>query len=98
MIPFKRLKVLGKWYRVTPGTDKNRLGECDLVECRIGYRPDQHIQQARETLLHELIHAISDAQALNLSERRVRALGMSIMAIVADNPGLLEWLAMQDDG
>lgn len=47
----------------------------------------------RETLLHELLHAISDAFELEMSERQVAAMSRGLYGVLVDNPKLRAYLA-----
>lgn len=56
--------------------------------------PECPLYRARETVLHELIHAIDGDLSLKLRERQVRSLSRVLYpALFIDNPCLLAFLA-----
>jgi len=48
--------------------------------------------ETRETLLHEVIHGVASAAAVDLSERKVRALSRVLYATLRENPELVTYL------
>lgn len=69
-----------------------QMGECrsDRLELVVSLSlvPDQQ----RDTLLHEVIHAISETVKLNLTEEQVHALGGLLFAVFRDNPEFVDFL------
>lgn len=53
---------------------------------QILYAPDQPTTGWYSTILHELIHAISDSYGLNLSEAKTRVLEQALMSALRQNP------------
>jgi hypothetical protein len=49
-------------------------------------------QHQVETLLHEVLHAISNALDLQLTEHQVFALSTGVYAVCMDNPALVDLL------
>lgn len=43
-------------------------------------------EQKKETLLHEIIHAMDEKFRIELKERQVEQLGVAIYNLVKDNP------------
>ena len=91
-----KIKVLAMDYTVKAMTtneaaSKGRYGECDsnLLEIRID--PQWKPQKKAETLLHEMLHAISNSMALDASEFKsdedmVHPMASGLAAVIRDNP------------
>lgn len=102
----RRLKIVGKVYRIEPVArdtiNGNDYGDCHPPECRIRVASDVDIQQIRDTLLHELLHALWSESALGsgeglCEESVVRQLATSLLATLRDNPALVRFLTEKED-
>jgi hypothetical protein len=62
-----------------------RQAECDYENCVIRIAENMHNSIKRVCLLHEVIHLISDAQDLGLSEEQVTSLAQGLYQVIADN-------------
>ena len=92
----KKIKVLSQDYEVTvmgaaEAAAKGRLGECDNNLKVIGIDTKWGDQQQAETLLHEILHAIShamaiDANGLSCDEEIVHPMSNGLAAVMRDNP------------
>jgi len=51
-------------------------------------RPNQSTDQARDTLLHEVVHAISNVDSLCMTEEQVRRVATGLRAVFTANPKL----------
>lgn len=95
-LPFKRLNILGDRYQVAahkPVVEGKEVA--GLVEYRVGrirVNPSQSDDQARDTLLHEVIHAIDNVDALCLSEDQVRRVATGLRAVFTANPEFGKWV------
>lgn len=49
----------------------------------------------RETLLHEILHGVSDAMDADLTERQVRVVVRGLYAAIRDNPDVAAYLHEQ---
>ena len=49
-------------------------------------------QQQKDTLLHEVVHAIDDTLALGMTEEQVHALGAGLYQVLSENKQLTRWL------
>lgn len=58
----------------------------------------QHPETLRETLLHEVIHAVEEQIALKLKERQVHALAMGLFQVMRENPALVRFLTAPTKG
>lgn len=86
------IRILGKTYSVSLDEDMSNYGECNYKKQTITYSPRQHDDQLKDTLLHEIIHAVDHAVHLELSEKQVHALAGGLYAVLKDNPELSKWL------
>lgn len=87
------VEVLGQTFTVkheTPSDDG--AGECHSDKNLIRVNPAHGVPAQRDTLLHEITHAISDAMALNLSERAVRLMATGMLCVLRSNPDLINYL------
>lgn len=84
-----RLKDLGR------GAEKDLVGMFRTERTEILMDPDQSEESAKETLVHELLHACWSLAALRVGddeERIVDALAPLVLEIVRRNPGTAAWL------
>lgn len=88
--------VLGKTYKIIYAVgeplDKDDLGEHDLPNQRITIRDGIHEQQVASAVLHECLHAISDALGIGLNEAQVLALETGLFSLLVDNRDLVSYL------
>ncbi len=95
----EQLRILGKTYQIvrTEHVDGLSAGEyfgsCDHTRSILTINARQEIQQERDTVLHEVLHAIDYTMQLGLKERQVHALGSGLLAVLTDNPELAFYLA-----
>ena len=92
-MPVKKLNVLGDRYRVRKRRQRE-FGWCYYVKGDIFLRPNQSEDQARDTLLHEVIHAIDNVDSLNLSEEQVRRIATGLRAVFTSNPEFARWVSL----
>ena len=97
MIP-KRLKILGKTWKVKTVAkrikieDTEALGSSEIEHCKIRLSTHMDEQQQKDTLLHEVVHAIDDTLALGMTEEQVHALGAGLYQVLSENKQLTRWL------
>ena len=96
------INILGKRYRVTEKAagygGGHGFGHVNHHSLTIELQSDQAEAQKRDTLLHEVIHAIDFAVHLELKERHVHALAAGLLCVLRDNPELVERLTAPDAG
>ena len=96
------VRVLGKTFTVTlePARALNRLevGLCDEHTQTITVLEGLHPEDERETLLHEVLHAVDHAMHCELSEHQVSALSRGLLAVLIDNPAFGAWLLERSGG
>lgn len=74
------------------------LGHCDRQALEIAVAPDLAGTVTAETVVHELLHAITDLTGLEdrlgdaLEEEVVRALSPRLLELLRDNPDLVAYL------
>lgn len=99
------VNVLGRKYRVTRQPDAATSGFTDYTSARINVSPGQDEFATRDTLLHEVMHAIRFQQGVNTGteeeyaaeEPYVRSLATGLIAFFRDNPGVAQWLITDPD-
>ncbi len=96
----KSVKVLGKRYKVVTeevlvknnGADvlvnkhHIHMGQQDSRACTIVINGDQSKEQAKDTLVHEMLHACDYTLQLDLTELQVHRLAACVVAMISDNP------------
>lgn len=99
MKPPKRVRVGPHRYRVRIDDsgalgDAGRAGQCSPSRLTITIDDEQEGSQLADTLLHELGHALLQSVGLEeeIEERACAALGPGLLALINDNPKLIEWL------
>lgn len=95
MRPPRFVDVVGKRYSIEPmegGPGSGPIGLCVDTQCKILYTADQADQQLQDTVLHELLHAIDYAMALELTERQVQAMSAGVLQVLQANPEFTRWL------
>jgi hypothetical protein len=96
------LDILGKRYRVN-FVDREEGSDCGLclynvctIEIATGF---QCVEQQRDTLLHEVLHAVDhEMNGLGgaLRERHIRTLATGLYAVLRQNPALVAFLTESD--
>lgn len=101
----KEVDILGKIYNVREVKDMasvdDAVGKCKPEACQIWIAKDQHPQQHRDTLLHEILHGVWSEMGISedvkeeQEETVVRRLGTGLLYVLRHNPELLELLTME---
>lgn len=99
------VNVLGRKYRVTRQPDAASSGFTDYNAGRINVSPGQDEFATRDTLLHEVMHAIRFQQGNNTGteeeyeaeEPYVRSLATGLIAFFRANPDVATWLIADPD-
>lgn len=85
--------ILGQRFSVlheSPSDDG--AGECHTDTNLIRINPTHGEPAQRDTLLHEVVHAIDEAMQTSMGERRVRLLATGLLCVLRANPALVECL------
>lgn len=73
-------------------SDENKLGEFFLRRLRIEVRADQADGSKRDTVLHEVLHAIHSLLGMEVEESLVHALTPVLLDVLRANPELVSFL------
>ena len=88
--------ILGKHWAISYHKSAMALtnfGECDEGKCHIYLAEgESDIQSLKETLLHEIFHAMSKSLGMGLEERQVLPLGCAWYAWLRENPEQVAWI------
>lgn len=99
----RSVKILGKAYTIAGDKDLiedgTASGLCKPWKCSIRIGTDADIQQQRDTVLHEVFHAIFSETGLTQDfkddddeEKIVRRMATATLAILRENPRLVKFL------
>ena len=92
MIPAE-VDVVGKPYSVTlTQRGEGDYGECFADHCRIEVADYQCELQRRDTLLHEVLHAVDHEMHCNMSEAMIRRMATGLLQVLRHNAGLVAYL------
>jgi hypothetical protein len=91
--PFKRLTIIGKrhrvvWDAVLDGID----GEMDFERNQISIAPGLPHDEERDTVLHEVTHAVEKQLNCSIPEDKLRIIVTGLYAVLKDNPKLAAYL------
>ena len=87
------IRVIGKDIRVLPNEKLDeKYGALDLDALELSLQAGISDQQARETALHEILHAIEHQLGLKISEHNIRQISIGLFAVMRDNPTLVPFL------
>jgi hypothetical protein len=89
------IRIAGKVYRVKFRQETD-CGRCDNARLTITISRDQDKQHQRDTLLHEVIHAVEYACGMDIGEENVRMLGTHLLAALVENPEATRWILDAD--
>ena len=89
--------ILGKPYRIELVKKKGSdYGECFVDQCNIEIASYQCDMQKRDTLLHEILHAVDHEMGTDMSEPQVRRMATGMLAVLRHNPALVAFLTESD--
>lgn len=94
MLHLKTIDIAGKIYQVELVKEDHmpNLGEHLRDKQVIRIREGQVPECERDTVLHEVFHAISDSFILNLNEKEVHILAGAVLALLRHNSDLAKYL------
>lgn len=97
--PFKTIRVMGKrvrmnWDATLPDKD---WGEYDPNTATISVAPMVAIDEKKETVLHEILHAIETMSGNSIPETYIRALSVGLFAVLRDNKTVTQWILEETD-
>ena len=91
------LDILGKVYAVQfVEREGGDYGECFADQCRIEVATYQCMAQQRDTLLHEVLHAVDHEMHSGMSEPQIRRVATGLLAVLRHNPAFAAFLVSVD--
>lgn len=81
-----------EYAKESPSLEADEIGCSDLENQHITVKDGMKPEQEKSTLLHEVIHAISDTLGLNLTEKEVQGLETGLFAFNRENPRFFSYL------
>ncbi len=96
--PFRQLQIIGKRHRVVwdaPLTEND--GEIDFERNVISIAPNLPHDEERDTVLHEITHAVEKQLNCRIPEEKLRIIVTGLYAVLKDNPRLATYL-LEDEG
>lgn len=91
-----KLDILGRLYRLTTKKHRKTLGLTDWNKGTINVNPGQQPFDLRDTLLHEVMHAIRFQQGHDTAAKEepyVQSLATGLIAVFDANPELAAYIA-----
>jgi hypothetical protein len=91
----KSIKVLAKPFSVhvlLPGQEEEVDGLMKLDRQEVWVRLVHAKEQAQDTLLHEIIHAVDESLTIGLREKQVHQLAAALLGVFKDNPEFVAWI------
>ena len=85
-------KVVGKRYAIQYLEDIGTQGDCNNQKQVIRVEKGNALEQEQDTVLHEILHAVDYAMQTKLKEAQVAALATGLLAVMKENPVLMEYL------
>jgi hypothetical protein len=92
--PPTSINILGKRFKLTvvDGNHYEDFGEMRSGSQEILINSGQAFEQFRDTVCHEIAHAIEHQVGMDIDHRFIHALGAGFSQILRDNPELTKWL------
>lgn len=94
MVPI-HVDLGGRRWEIVEVPDLDSAGLCDPATGKISYSPGQHPWELRDTILHEIGHAVCRSHGrvyTKTEETYVAALASGYMHALRDNRELARWL------
>ena len=91
-IDIEPIRIIGKDYSIQWTKDEHEYGKMVQHNCEIFLSSAQSIQQLRDTLLHEVLHAVEGEMDLKLPETAIRRLATGALQVLRDNPHIVKLL------
>jgi hypothetical protein len=75
-------------------TDGDSLGEWHANKAEVHYDPNTNVPVLRETVLHEVLHAVCEHTGLDPDEHEtiIRSISPLILHVLRENPKFVKWL------
>ena len=92
---------MGRQYTIDAvGDDKlnsSNLGCCNSVQQRISVDANQGHGTLRDTVLHELLHAIDFTVCADMKEHQIHTMAGGLLAVMLDNPHWVAWMMEREE-
>ena len=92
-LPVSRVVILGERYKINVKNIPEGFGRVIYKDCVLDIHPEQSTDSARDTLLHEIVHALDHAESLRLTEEQVRRVAPGLRAVFAANPKVARFVS-----
>jgi len=84
-----KIKILSKVYDIQfedPGLwSSNGMGRCYVPDQVIRINSSMNIETQKSTLIHEILHVVSDCCGLDLTEQQINSLETGLYSVIKDN-------------
>ncbi len=84
--------ILGKEWRILDKESDGAYGLCIERALEIHIGRDLSDELERDTVLHEILHAIDWTVGTKLTEKQVGTIASGLYAVLKENPNLVEYL------
>ena len=92
-MPPKRIDVLGKsWSIAVEEIADGDYGVCKHATNQIAVHPKQSKDNLRDSVLHEILHALDVELSTHMGERRVRLTATGLLQVLRANKALTAFL------
>lgn len=88
----KKVRIVGKTYKIVAKKKLRLYGHCSNHRMKIKVETRNAREQVQDTLLHEILHALSFNLKLKLKERQVHPLAAGLLQVLWDNPKVARYL------
>jgi len=91
---FRSLIIFGKKYKIQYKKDLKHYGELENKVCKIIISSKIKGSERKQTLLHEIIHAIGDSNIniKTLHEVQIEQLCLGLLSFFSENKEITKWL------
>lgn len=87
------LRIVGREFEVKMLDEyEGQVGGVDHPACTINIKSGQQKLLEADTIVHEALHVLDEIFQLNLTERHVYCLAGGIIALLRDNPTMIDYL------
>lgn len=92
----RSIRVAGRDFAITYDySSDEKYGLIKYDEHQILADENQNPIELRDTILHEVLHAIDHYWSIDLVEKQVHSMANALMQVVLDNPQFFVWLSQQ---
>lgn len=86
------VRIVGRTYAIEFIDGFHLAGECSNGKQRIKIESGNASSYERDTVLHEILHAIDYNMQSKMNERQVATMASGLLAVLQENPSLVEYL------